>query len=402
MPQGTLQIWAADQAAAPVRNAVVSVRSKDRLIFRGSADENGRLPLLTLPAPPEDISLSPELSESGLLPFSAYDVSAESDSGLRTEVNDVQVYADTLSLQRISFPEKDTEINIPDPAILGGFPEKIPEAETKPMPPAGGTVVLPEPVIPEYIVVHAGAPSDSSAPDYNVGYTDYIKNVASSEIFATWPREALKANILTIISFTLNRVYTEWYRGKGYDFTITSSTAYDMAFTYGRNIFSEISDVVDEVFNIYIKRPGIPQPLLTQFCDGRRVMRRGWLSQWGSKELADKGYSAQRILEVYYGRDIYLTQADRVEGIPSSFPGTLSQGSGGAGVRTLQTWLNGISDNYPLIPKLAVDGIFGEKTREAVRLFQQIFNMPVTGVVTFAVWYRISDIYTAVKRLAEL
>ncbi len=401
MPQGTLQISAINQDAVPVRNALVSVRRGDQLIFRGTVDENGRLPLLTLPAPPEEISLSPELSEEGVLPFSVYDVSAESDRGLRTEINNVQVYADTLSLQSISFPERDTEIDIPDPTILGGFPEKIPEAETKPMPPPGGTVVLPEPVVPEFIIVHAGVPSDSSAPDYTVGYTDYIKNVASSEIFATWPREALKANIIAIISFTLNRVYTEWYRGKGYDFTITSSTAYDMAFTYGRNVFSEISDIVDEVFNIYIKRPGISQPVFSQFCDGRRVMRRGWLSQWGSKELADKGYSAQRILETYYGRDIYLTQADRVEGIPSSFPGVLSTGSRGAGVRTLQTWLNGISDNFPLIPRLAVDGIFGEKTKEAVRVFQKIFNMPVTGVVNFAVWYRISDIYTAVKKLAE-
>ena len=194
---------------------------------------------------------------------------------------------------------------------------------------------------------------------------------------------------------------TEWYRGKGYDFTITSSTAYDQAFTYGRNIFSEISDVVDEVFNLYITRPDYTQPLFAQYCDGRRVKRSGWLSQWGSKELADKGYTAMRILQSYYGRDIVLRQARRVEGVPVSFSGTLSVGSRGNAVRTIQQQLNAISVNFPLIPKLAVDGIFGPKTRQSVRTFQQIFRLPETGTVDFSTWYRISDIYVAVRKLAE-
>ena len=271
----------------------------------------------------------------------------------------------------------------------------------KRLPDAGGTVVLPQPVVPELIVVHAGVPSDDSAPNYTVGFTDYIKNVASSEIFATWPREAIKANVLAILSFTMNRVYTEWYRGKGYDFTITSSTAYDQAFVYGRNIFSEISEVVDEVFNLYITRPNIKQPLFTQYCDGVRVKRDGWLSQWGSKSLADSGLSAIQILRNYYGRDIIIREAERVQGIPLSFPGVLSIGSRGMAVRALQNQLNSISNNFPLIEKLAVDGIFGPKTARSVSTFQKIFNLPVTGSVNFPTWYRISNVYVAVERLAE-
>ena len=326
---------------------------------------------------------------------------AEKANGDNIKVTGVQVYENTVSLQNLFFPGQNDDIKIPDPAIMGGQPEKIPESEIKRLPDAGGTVVLPEPVVPGQVIVHAGVPSDRSAKNYTLNFTDYIKNVASSEIYATWPREALKANIIAIISFTLNRVYTEWYRGKGYDFTITSSTAYDQAFTYGRNIFSEISDVVDEVFNLYITRPDYTQPLFAQYCDGRRVKRSGWLSQWGSKELADKGYTAMRILQSYYGRDIVLRQARRVEGVPVSFSGTLSVGSRGNAVRTIQQQLNAISVNFPLIPKLAVDGIFGPKTRQSVRTFQQIFRLPETGTVDFSTWYRISDIYVAVRKLAE-
>jgi hypothetical protein len=226
--------------------------------------------------------------------------------------------------------------------------------------------------------------------------------VASSEIYTTWPRETLRANILAILSFTMNRVYTEWYRGKGYDFTITNSTAYDQAFTYGRTLFREISDVVDELFTTYISRLNILQPLFTQYVDGKSVPPRdGWLSQWGSKALGDEGLTAIQILKNYYGSEIVLKQAQKVEGIPLSFPGiTLKEGASGESVRAIQTQLNAISKNYPLIPQTAADGVYGEKTAEAVRVFQEIFGLPVTGTVNFPTWYQISDVYVAVSKLS--
>ena len=387
----------------------------------GITDREGIVRPFALAAPSPEQSLTPppltqdktdnnEMSGSGTsdaavfsgMPYGVYQLSAVSPDGQTITVSDIQIYSGVTSLQSLIFPGQSDDINIPSPVIMGGFPEKIPESDTKKLPLPEGTVVLPRPVVPGLIVVHAGVPTDTSAADYTVSFKDYIKNVASSEIYATWPREALKANILAICSFTLNRVYTEWYRGKGYGFTITNSTAYDQAFVYGRNIFSEISDVVDEVFNLYITREGLMQPLLTQYCDGIRVRRSGWLSQWGSKELADQGYNAMQILRYYYGRNIMLREAEKVEGIPQSFPGFLSQGSRGEGVRTVQRQLNVISNNFPLIPKLAVDGIYGPKTAASVRTFQQIFNLPVTGTVGFSTWYSISDIYVAVTKLAEL
>jgi hypothetical protein len=209
--------------------------------------------------------------------------------------------------------------------------------------------------------------------------------------------------VLAIISFTLNRVYTEWYRGKGYDFTITSTTEFDQKFVYGRNFFSEISNIVDYLFTTFITRPGIRQPLLTQYCNGSTVTCPEWLSQWGSKMLGDQGYDAVQILRTYYGFDIFLMEAQRVAGIPVSYPGTpLQVGSVGPSVRTIQEQLNAISDKFPAIPKLRVDGIFGEQTRNAVMIFQQVFDLPQTGIVDFATWYRISIIYVAVERLAEL
>jgi len=286
---------------------------------------------------------------------------------------------------------------------MGDFPPKIPEDEVKPLPESGGFVVLPEPVIPEFVIVHQGVPSDNSAQNVWVPFKDYIKNVASCEIYSTWPDASIRANVLAILSFTLNRVYTEWYRGKGYDFTITNSTAFDQAFTYGRNIFQEIATVVDEIFTTFITRPGIRQPLLTQYCDGSRVQCPNMMSQWGSKNRADEGYDAIGILRYYYGQDIFLMQAEKVSGVPMSYPGTaLQTGSTGPSVRMIQEQLNAISNNYPAINKIRVDGVFGEQTRTAVETFQKIFNLPQTGIVDFGTWYQISNIYVAVTKIAEL
>lgn len=234
-------------------------------------------------------------------------------------------------------------------------------------------------------------------------YRDYIKNVASSEIYATWPDATIRANVLAIMSFTLNRVYTEWYRGKGYVFTITSSTAYDHKFIYGRNFFQSISQVVDEMFENYLSRPNVRQPILTQYCDGQRVTCPDWMSQWGSKYLGDQGYSAIDILRSYYGNDMYINSAEE-------FPEFRHPGrdmiwaweQADTKVRQLQEQLARISRAYPAIPTITADGVYGSRTREAVEKFQSVFGLPVTGIVDYPTWYKISDIYVAVSRIAEL
>ncbi|MDD7521490.1 MAG: peptidoglycan-binding protein, partial [Lachnoclostridium sp.] len=285
--------------------------------------------------------------------------------------------------------------------LYGDYPPKEPESEIKPVN-ESGEIVLSRVVIPEYVVVHDGPPADANAKNYYVRYTDYIKNVASSEIYATWPEAAITANVLAIQSFTLNRVFTEWYRNKNYDFTITSSTAVDHKWIPERNIFQSISDVVDNIFNNYLSRPDVLQPILTQYCDGKRVTCPGVMSQWGSKYLADDGFSAIEILKNFYGSSIYINETDIISGIPSSWPGyDLAIGSSGEKVSQLQNELNVIATAYPAIPLLAVDGIYGQRTAESVRVFQKIFNIGETGIVDFQTWYKISQIYVGVSRIAE-
>jgi len=331
-------------------------------------------------------------------------------NGYKTvRIEGTQILPNSTALQDVSLEPVETppagpeNIPIEPHTLYGVFPPKIPESEVKPLPDSSGFVVLPQPVVPEFIIVHEGVPTDASARNVWVYFQDYIKNVASCEIYSTWPRESLKANILAILSFTMNRVYTEWYRGKGFDFTITNSTAFDQAYVHGRNIYEDISTLVDDLFTTYITRPGIRQPLLTQYCDGTRVQCPNWMTQWGSKNLAEQGYDAISILRYYYGQEIYLMEAEKVSGVPISYPGTdLQVGSTGPAVRTIQEQLNAISNNYPAINKVREDGVYGEQTRVAVETFQSIFNMPVTGIVNFATWYKISAIYVAVTRMAEL
>ena len=205
------------------------------------------------------------------------------------------------------------------------------------------------------------------------------------------------------MSFTLNRVYTEWYRNKGYDFTITSSTAFDQKWIYGRNIFQDISDVVDEMFGNYLSRPNVKQPILTQYCDGRQVSCPNWMTQWGSQALGQQGYSTIEILRYYYGESIYINTAVEIAGVPSSWPGyDLGEGSGGTKVRQMQEQLNVIAQAYPALPMVDADGIFGPQTKAAVEKFQSIFGLPVTGIVDYRTWYKISEIYVGVSRIAEL
>lgn len=258
------------------------------------------------------------------------------------------------------------------------------------------------PVIPEEITVHLGAPG-SNAQNVTVPFTDYIKNVASSEIYPTWPEAAIRANILAQITFALNRIYTEYYRSQGYDFDITNSTAYDQSFVFGRDIFENISQIVDEIFNTYIARQGNIEPIYAQYCDGIEVQCEG-LSQWGSAELAESGYIPYDILKYYYGDNIDLVSNVAVAPVNESYPGiALALGSSGNDVRELQVKLNRISKNYPQIPKITTaNGIFTEETENAVKTFQQIFDLTPDGVVGRATWYKIQRIFIAVKRLSDL
>lgn len=334
-------------------------------------------------------------------PYSRYVVEV-SKEGYRTEtIEGVQVLPCVEAIQNVILKKQTTKSNLPleynieEHKLYYGYEPKIMEAETKPT-----TFVLNQVVVPEFVIVHDGLPSDNSAPNYWIYFKDYIKNVASSEIYATWPKSTIYANIVAIVSFTLNRVYTEWYKNQGYRFTITSTTQYDHKFIYNRNIFDTIDRAVDDIFNLYVTRPNQRQPLLTQYCDGKQTQCPGHMTQWGSKYLGDQGYSFDRILEYYYGNNLEYKRAPIISGIPTSYPGyDLSVGSRGNDVKTIQNELNTISNGYPAIPKVSVDGIYGAKTKASVEIFQRIFDLPVTGVVNFATWYELSRIYVAISKI---
>ena len=258
------------------------------------------------------------------------------------------------------------------------------------------------PYVPQYITVHLGAPS-ANAENVTVSFLDYVKNVASSEIYPTWESAALRANILAIISFALNRVYTEFYPSRGYPFNITASTAYDQKFIKGRNIFENISQLVDELFTTYIRRIGFVEPLAAKFCNGTTVTCDG-LSQWGSQALAEEGRDSMAILRYYYGDNIELVTNAPVRSIRYSYPGSpLRRGSRGEAVQRVQVMLNRISRDYPAIPKVyPVDGVFGAATEASVKTFQQVFDLTDDGVVGSGTWYKLVFLYVGVLDLAEL
>ena len=257
------------------------------------------------------------------------------------------------------------------------------------------------PVIPETITVHLGRPNEAAA-NVTVPFAEYIKNVASHEIYPTWPESAIRANILAQISYTLNRIYTEYYRSRGYDFDVTNSTQYDQAYVPGGDIFENISRITDEIFNNYIVRQGNVEPLFAAFCDGVQTQCRG-LSQWGSVELAERGLTPYEILQYYYGNDIDIVYNAPVGGNTPSYPGRLLQrGSAGEDVRTIQRQLNRIAVNYPAIPLSPTSGIFDQATENAVRAFQRIFNLAVDGIIGKATWYRIKQVWAGVKQLSDL
>ena len=407
--RGRYQVWVVDRLSnRPVENARVKISytgDPDSVIEELVTNLSGRTPVIELKTPPLEYSMEPVEQQ----PYAEYTVQIDAEGFESEEVAGSEVLPQVLSSQPVmlaarSVSEEYQRIVIPPHTLFYEYPPKIEEAEIKPVNETG-EIVLSKVVVPEYVIVHDGPVGDTSAENYYVRYKDYIKNVASSEIYATWPEDTIRANVLAIMSFTLNRVYTEWYRNKGYDYTITSSTAYDHKWIRGRNIFDSIDRIVDELFENYLSRPNVRQPILTQYCDGKQVQcrNRGWMTQWGSKALGDQGYSAIEILRAFYGNDMYINVAEAVSGVPASWPGfDLTLGVSGSKVTQIQEQLNVIADAYPALPKVTVDGIYGKETQNAVRIFQGIFGLGETGIVDYPTWYKIQEIYVAVSRIAEL
>lgn len=406
--------------ALPINNGSVTVTDQSgQTVFYEflTAANSGLTRIARLESPPKSLSL--DSSQGVPLPYSLYNVTVFAEGWYRMQILGVQIFEDTVTQLPIDLIPLPEGVRSPDELemVVIRIPEHVlrdPRNATPPAPP--NQSVPPTPVspavalpavtigegvfIPETITVHLGAPNES-APNVTVAFIDYIKNVASSEIYPTWPKESLRANILAQISLSLNRVYTEWYRSQGYDFDITNTTAFDQAFVYGRNIFEETSVIVDEIFNNYIVRPNRVEPLFASYCNGTSTTCAG-LSQWGTVALAESGQTSGEILDFYYG-DVNITETNDIRSPEESYPGTpLSAGDTGEDVRIIQEQLNRIAINFPLLPLIEVNGIYNDQTVNTVKEFQRLFILPITGVTDKATWYRISQIYASVKRLAEI
>ncbi len=386
--------------AIPVKGVQVEVLDPfGNSVYYLQTDENGETQKVPLETADKSFSLNPYYKGT---PFTGYQVLAQAEGFDSQSVLEIPVYdgetavlpLTLVPMQRTKRSPSLTEIHIGPPAVSMSKPrlQEGPDA----------FYVLRQVVIPNPITVHLGAPG-SPASNVQVSFPDYVKNVASSEIYPTWPKASLKANIYAIITFALNRVYTEWYRSRGYNYDITNSTAYDQYFVYGRPVYESISQIVDNIFNEYVRRPGQLAPYFTSFCNGTTVTCSG-LSQWGTVTLAEQGLTPLKILRSYYPKDVEIAEASAVSGILSSYPGSaLRQGSRGINVEIIQTYLNRIRKNYPAIPAITDPaGEFGKSTKAAVTRFQKIFDLAADGIVGKSTWYKISSIYTAVARLAEL
>lgn len=397
---GSLRVDVTDQDGRPIDGATaeISITGEPESTLESiQTDSNGQTESVELPAPPFEYTENPGVTQ----PYSEYSIIVRAPGFAPVSINGIDIFSSRRSIQDVRLTEASQVVTIGPNTLFGNYPPKIPEASIKPITPTG-EIVLDRVVVPGTVVVHDGVPTDPTASNYYVSFPDYIKNVACSEIYPTWPEATITANVIAIVSFTLNRVYTEWYRNKGYSFTITSSTAFDHKWINERNIFDNVGLIVDEVFADYVSKPDVKQPILTQYCDGKRTTCSG-MSQWGSKYLGDQNYSALQILRNYYGSDIYINTAEEVSGIPLSWPGyTLDIGDSGTPVRTIQEQLSAIRRTYSNIPSLAIDGIYGEDTAAAVSRFQSIFDLPVTGEVDYSTWYKISQLYVALEKLAEL
>ncbi|MCI9073973.1 MAG: LysM peptidoglycan-binding domain-containing protein [Lachnospiraceae bacterium] len=387
--------------AVPLGGVQVKILGEQgEILYDLVTDENGetrKVPLETL-----DKSFSQNQYYTGV-PYRSYDVQAQKVGFDRIYVAQIPIYeGETAVLPLMLVPMEQRQTRPGQARIFVGKPAV---AMREPRSQEGGEAdprILRQVVIPNPITVHLGAPG-SYASNVQVSFPDYVKNVASSEIYPTWPEASLRANIYAIITFALNRVFTEWYRSRGYDYDITNSTAYDQHYVYGRPIYDSISRVTDDIFNEYVRRQGQNAPYFTSFCNGSSVSCQG-MSQWGTVTLAENGYTPLQILRNYYPSDVEIAETQAIANVPSSYPGTaLRVGSTGLDVQTIQTYLNRIRRNYPAIPVITDrEGTFGESTKAAVTKFQSIFGLAADGIVGKATWYKISSLYTAVARLAEL
>lgn len=381
----------------------VSVKVLDdagNTVYTLTTDENGETQTVPLETVDKSFSQNPYYSGT---PYINCNVLAQAAGFNNLYISNIPIFdGETATLPLALIPMQElqrspaqAEINIGGPAISMQVRRNQEGSVASPY-------VLRQVVIPNPITVHLGAPS-ASASNVQVSFPDYVKNVASSEIYPTWPEAALTANIYAIITFALNRVYTEWYRSRGYSFDITNNTAYDQYFVYGRPIYDSISRIVDRIFNEYVRRQGQNAPYFTSFCNGTTTTCSG-LSQWGTVTLADRGLTPIQILRSYYPDDIEIAETNIVTGILSSYPGTpLRTGSTGLNVQTVQTYLNRIRRNYPAIPAITDEtGTFGNSTKNAVAKFQSIFGLQSDGIVGKSTWYKLSSLYSSVTRLAEL
>lgn len=387
--------------ALPLSGVQVRISDMDsNTLYVLTTDENGETPVISLETIDKSFSQTPYFNG---LPFISYSVLAQNFGFDSLFVTDIPIFdGETAVLPVVLTPMLKTqrqpatrEISVGKPAVAMRDTSEQEGTYIEPR-------ILRQVVIPNLITVHLGTPS-SNAQNVRVSFPEYVKNVASSEIYPTWPEASLTANIYAIITFALNRIYTEWYRSRGYNFDITNSTAYDQYFVQGRPIYDSISRIVDEIFNEYVRRRGHNAPYFTSFCNGTTATCQG-LSQWGTVTLANQGMTPIQILRSYYPSDIEIAETEIVTGILSSYPGTpLRVGSTGLDVQTIQTYLNRIRRNYPAIPAITDEaGVFQDSTRAAVTKFQSIFNLTPDGIVGKSTWYKISSLYTAVTRLAEL
>lgn len=389
MNYGSLKVFVyAESITTPITNALIKIKTDTY-----KTDEVGESAIILLPT----VSKENSLTSKNVEVCAYYNITVSSLGFTDAQVSGIEIFEGVTTLQNVflhpSEEHKNSEVNI-DPIVLSDeyspkYNEDAPSILAK---------VYTQVLIPEYIIVHDGVPDDYTASKYYVNFSEYIKNVASSEIYPTWEKEALKANVLAIISFTLNRVYSEWYLSNGYNFTITSSTSYDQKYTTGKTSFDTINEVVDEVLPMYIKRISKEEPLFSQYCDGETTKNEGWLYQWGSNSLAQNGYTYDKILKYYYGDNLEFKNALYTGGLPTSYPGyNLSLGDCGEMVKKIQEYINIIRGNYPgLIEITNPNGEFDENTEDSIIYFQKVFYLSVTGIVDFNTWYKISYLYVAI------
>ena len=403
MVTGFLQVMVTTQTAIPLENVKITVIDSasgkvlaDKTVY---TDSSGKSPLIELETVERQYTL--DRDNTTVLPYKNYDIVTEKEFYIRGENISVQIYDGQTTVQTVGLMPRPTDFgNEFERELNRGDVQKLFDVQPD-LQEGTNDYILQRVVIPQSVTVHLGRP-DARRQNVTVPFRTYLKSVAASEIYPTWPQQALRANIHCQISFVLNRIYTEWYRSRGYNFDITNSTSFDQKYIHNRATFESTDKIVDEIFNTYVTRQYNREPYFTEYCDGKQVTCRG-LKQWGTVDLANQGMDALEIIRYYYGDDIQINETNNIANVNSSYPGTaLRRGDTGENVRIIQAQLNRISDNYPAIGKMTVDGIFGPTMEERVKNFQRIFNLTADGVVGKSTWYKISYIYVAVKKLAEL